>query len=85
MAETMKTKEFIRALAEHMNSSEEVAEAWTQGMIEIMYEQFSEGKGVTLTNFGSFYIKATSSSWVFKFNPSQKLRFLLGWASSYKG
>lgn len=85
MAETTTTKEFIRALAEHMKSSEAEAEAWTQGMIDTMYKEFRKGKSVTLKNFGNFYVKRSSSTWTFKFNPSQKLRFLLGWSSSYKG
>ncbi len=85
MVEAMRTKEFVRALAEHMKSDEQTAEAWTQGFIDTMYKEFRKGKGVTLKNFGNFYVKKSSSTWTFKFNPSQKLRFLLGWSSSYKG
>lgn len=85
MADAMKTKEFIRALAEHMNSDETKAEAWTNGMIDVMYKEFRKGKSVTLTNFGNFYVKRGSPTWTFKFNPSQKLRMLLGWSSTYKG
>lgn len=85
MAEAMNTKEYIRALAERMKSDEATAEAWTQGMIDTFYKEFRKGRSVTLTNFGNFYVKRGSPTWTFKFNPSQKLRFLLGWSSSYKG
>ena len=85
MAKKKKKKELIRALAQRMASDEQTAARWLESMTEIMYEEFSEGNGVTLTNFGSFYVKPTSSTWVFKFNPSQKLRMLLGWSSTYKG
>jgi len=30
-------------------------------------------------------VRAGRSSWVFKFNPSQRLRALFGWSSTYRG
>jgi hypothetical protein len=43
------------------------------------------GEGVSLRGFGSFYVRAERDSWVFKFNPSQRLRALFGWSSTYRG
>ena len=43
------------------------------------------GESVTLKGFGSFYVRPERSTWVFKFNPAQRLRALFGWSSSYKG
>ena len=40
---------------------------------------------VTLRGFGSFYVREERSSWVFRFNPGQRLRALFGWSSSYTG
>ena len=51
---------------------------------DTLYKTFSEGRGVTLTGFGSFYLDRRNSC-AFKFNPSQKLKSLLGWSSTYKG
>ena len=31
------------------------------------------------------YVRPERESWVFKFNPSQRLRALFGWSSSYRG
>ena len=33
----------------------------------------------------SFYVRPERASWVFKFHPSQRLRKLFGWSSTYRG
>jgi DNA-binding protein HU-beta len=40
---------------------------------------------VTLSGYGNFYVRQERERWVFKFNPSQKLRALFGWSSTHKG
>ncbi len=40
---------------------------------------------MTLRTFGSFYVREERGSWVFRFNPSQRLRALFGWSSTYRG
>jgi hypothetical protein len=50
-----------------------------------MMAAFKQGQSVSLRNFGTFYVRPERSNWVFKFNPSQRLRKLLGWSSTYKG
>jgi DNA-binding protein HU-beta len=53
-------------------------------LVEIC-EALKRGECVCLRNFGTFYVRPERSSWVFNFNPSQRLRKLFGWSSSYKG
>ena len=53
--------------------------------LEEICEALKQGEIVSLRNFGTFYVRPERSSWVFKFNPSQRLRKLFGWSSTYKG
>lgn len=77
--------EVARRLAERMQSDETTAAAWLDAMLDTLYESFKAGESVTLTGFGSFYVRPERSSWVFKFSPGQKLRAIFGWSSTYKG
>jgi DNA-binding protein HU-beta len=53
--------------------------------LEEMVVAFRQGESVSLRNFGTFYVRPEQSSTVFRFNPSQRLRKLFGWSSTYKG
>lgn len=53
--------------------------------LEEIYRALKQGESVSLRNFGTFYVRPADSSWVFRFNPSQKWRALFGWSSTYKG
>lgn len=85
MAERVEKKEFVRRLAGRMQSDEVIAEQWLDGVLEEMYQTFRSGYGLTLPGFGGFYLDRRGQSWAFRFNPSQKLRALFGWSSSYRG
>lgn len=85
MPKRIEKKEFVHRLAERMQTDEATALAWIDGMIEEIYQTFRSGSGLTLPGFGGFYLHQRRESWAFKFNPSQKLRALFGWASSYRG
>ncbi|HKL82268.1 MAG TPA: HU family DNA-binding protein [Desulfobacter sp.] len=85
MANSRSKKEIIKALALKMDTDEKTAGQWLDGVTETFYETFKSGSGVSLTGFGSFYLERRRDSTAFKFNPSQKLRKLFGWSSSYKG
>jgi DNA-binding protein HU-beta len=52
--------------------------------IEEIYESLKRGESVSIRNFGTFYVRVESQTWVFKFNPSQRLRKVLGWSSTSK-
>ena len=68
-----------------MNADEKTSAAWLDGVTGTFYDTFRNGQGVSLPGLGSFYLQKRGYSYVFKFNPSQKLRKLLGWSSTYKG
>jgi nucleoid DNA-binding protein len=85
MANSKPKKDIIKALALKMDSDEDTAGRWLDGVTDTLYETFKSGYGASLTGFGSFYLDRRRSSTAFKFNPGQKLKKLLGWSSSYKG
>ena len=86
MPENIKKKEFVNLLANKMNVSEKTAEIWIDAFTETLYECFKNGRGVVITNLGTFYLRITSrGDSIFKFLPSQKLRALFGRSSIFKG
>jgi DNA-binding protein HU-beta len=85
MTERIQKDELARRLAERMQTDIPTAKAWIDGLVETLYESFQAGESVTLKGFGSFYVRPERSTWVFKFNPAQRLRALFGWSSTYKG
>ena len=81
-----KKKEFVNLLAHKMNVSEKTAEKWIDAFTDTLFECFKQGRGVVITNLGTFYLRITSrGDSIFRFNPSQKLRSLFGWSSTYTG
>ncbi len=70
-----------RRLGKDSGTTEEVLDA----ALEEIYEALKRGESVNLRGFGTFYIDWRRSGTVFKFNPSQRLRALFGWSSTYKG
>ena len=85
MTDRLKKEEFVSQLAVRMDTDEATATAWVDAIVETLYECFKAGKGVTLPGFGGFYVRPEPESWVFKFNPGQRLRALFGWSSTYAG
>lgn len=81
----MSKNEIVRRLATRMKTDEKTASAWLDAVLDTLFEAFKTGEGVTLPGFGGFYVQPKGESWVFKFNPGQKLRALFGWSSTYKG
>jgi hypothetical protein len=85
MTDRIKKEELAHRLASRMNTDEATAKAWIDGLIETLYDSFKAGESVTLPGFGGFYVRPEETSWVFKFNPGQRLRALFGWSSTYRG
>lgn len=85
MPERMKKADVARRLAIRMDTDEATATAWVDGVLETLYEAFKARESVTLPGFGGFYVRPEPESWVFKFNPGQRLRALFGWSSTYTG
>ncbi len=78
-------KELVDLVAKRVNrDAETVAEVLDATLAEI-YEALKRGDSVSLRDFGTFYVRPEPDSWVFKFNPSQRLRKLFGWSSTYRG
>ncbi len=81
----IKKKEFAKLLSQKMMTDEKTAEMWIDAFTDTLYECFRQGQGVVITNLGTFYLRITSrGDSIFRFNPSQKLRSLFGWSSTYK-
>jgi DNA-binding protein HU-beta len=69
-----------------MKANEKTAEMWIDGFTDVVCDCLKQGQGVSITNFGTFYLRITGrGDSIFKFLPSQKLRRLFGWSSTYKG
>jgi len=85
MAQRKQKSEMIERLAQLMETDEATAAQWLDGVTETLYEAIKAGECVTLPGFGGFYVKPERDTWVFKFNPAQRLRAVLGWSSTYKG
>jgi DNA-binding protein HU-beta len=82
---SIKKQELIRRVCERVNHDEQAIEEILDATLEEIYQSLKQGESVNLLNFGTFYIRFERSSTVFKFNPSQRLRRLFGWSSTYKG
>jgi DNA-binding protein HU-beta len=85
MAERIDKKELAVRVAQRLCGIEPTAEQMVDATLEEIYEALKRGECVSLRHFGTFYIRQERKSWVFKFNPSQRLRALFGWSSTYKG
>jgi len=85
MPERIEKKEIIKQLAERMSTNESTASSWLEAVLETFYDNIKQGNSITLTGFGGFYVKPERGTWIFKFNPGQKLKKVLGWSSTYKG
>lgn len=72
-------------VAERTGLSARTAEKAIDTVVEEIYEALKRGECVSLKNFGTFYVRPERDSWVFKFNPAQRLRKLFGWSSKYMG
>jgi superfamily II DNA or RNA helicase len=83
-ADEMSIQQVFRVARRLDRDGETVAEI-VDGFLEEIYAALKHGDSVSLRGFGSFYVQAERDSWVFKFNPSQRLRALFGWSSTYRG
>ena len=82
----MNEKEPIPKIASETGYKIQTVEKVFNATIEQIFESLKSGESVTIRNFGRFYIRdGHSDTMVFKFSPSQKLRKMFGWSSTYKG
>jgi DNA-binding protein HU-beta len=85
MSDRIDKKDLISRVSERVGQDSALVGEMVEVILEEIYEALKRGECVSLRNFGTFYVRPERSSWVFKFNPSQRLRKLFGWSSTYKG
>ncbi len=85
MSNRINKKELVRRVSERVGQDIAIVEEMVDATLEEIYEALKQGECVSLRNFGTFYVRPERDSWVFKFNPSQRLRKLFGWSSTYRG
>ncbi len=78
-------KDLIHRVSKRIHKGTGTIEEMVDATLEEIYEALKQGECVSLRNFGTFYVRPERDSWVFKFSPSQRLRKLFGWSSTYKG
>ena len=78
-------KELVHRVSQRLTKGTGTVEDIIDATLEEIYESLKLGESVSLRNFGTFYVKVNRESWVFKFNPAQRLCKLFGWSSTYKG
>jgi DNA-binding protein HU-beta len=81
----MEKQELIKQVSTRTDQDTNIVERVVEATLEEIYEALKRGESVSLRNFGTFYVRPERETWVFKFNPSQRLRKLFGWSSTYKG
>ena len=75
----------IEQVAERTGNSSKTVGKIVDVALDEIYQSIKRGETVSLRNFGTFYARPERTTWVFRFNPSQRLRKLFGWSSTYKG
>ena len=85
MPDRIERDELVHLVAQRTGQDVEVVSKVVDAFLDEIYQAMKRGDGVTLKNFGGFYVRPERESWVFKFNPCQKWRALFGWSSTYKG
>ena len=85
MADRVEKPELVRLAAQRAGRDEEAVAEAVDAFLEEIYQALKRGHSVSLRGFGSFYVRPERDRWVFRFNPSQRLRALFGWSSTYRG
>jgi DNA-binding protein HU-beta len=85
MSDRIDKKTLIQLVSDRVGQDADTVREIVEATLEEIYETLKRGECVSLRNFGTFYVRPERRSWVFKFNPSQRLRKLFGWSSTYKG
>ena len=77
--------ELVSLVSQRMNQDARVVDEIVDAFLDEAYQALKRGDSISLRGFGSFYVRPGRESWVFRFNPSQRLRALFGWSSTYRG
>jgi DNA-binding protein HU-beta len=85
MSDRIDKQALIELVSRRVGKDTDAVGEIVEATLEEIYEALKRGECVSLRNFGTFYVRPERRSWVFKFTPSQRLRKLFGWSSTYKG
>jgi DNA-binding protein HU-beta len=85
MEARIEKQDLVQRVADRTAYKPDVVEALLEATLEEIYLALKHGQSVSLRTFGSFYVRPRPAQWVFRFNPSQRLRKLFGWSSTYRG
>ena len=77
--------ELVSLVSQRMNHDAQLVDEVVDVFLDEIYQALKRGDSVSLRGFGSFYVRPREDSWVFRFNPSQRLRALFGWSSTFRG
>lgn len=77
-------KQLVKRVSKRLNKGSGTVEEIIDATLDEIYESLKQGDSVSLRNFGTFYVRTGRECWVFKFNPSQRLRHAFGWSSTHK-
>ena len=77
--------ELVSLVSERTSQEAQAVNEIVDAFLDEIYQALKRGDSVSLRGFGSFYVRPEDESWVFRFNPSQRLRALFGWSSTYRG
>ena len=78
MSDRINKQALTELVARRVGKNPELVAEIVDATLEGIYESPKRGECVSLRNFGTFYVRPERDSWVFKFNPSQRLRKLFG-------
>jgi hypothetical protein len=76
-------KEITNKVAGKVGVDPDTVEEVSQAIFNEITDALEKCHPVNVKNFGTFFIRSTSPTRTFKFSPSQKLRSILGWSSTY--
>ena len=77
--------ELVKLVSQRTSQEPRTVDEIVDTFLDEIYQALKRGDSVSLRGFGSFYVRPGDESWVFRFNPSQRLRALFGWSSTYRG
>jgi DNA-binding protein HU-beta len=77
--------ELVSLVSQRTSQEAQTVDEIVDAFLDEIYQALKRGDSVSLRGFGSFYVRSHPDTWVFKFNPSQRLRALFGWSSTYRG
>jgi nucleoid DNA-binding protein len=79
MSGNLSKKDLVERISKRTNLDPNLIDTVTEVMWDEIYKSIKRGQGVSIRDAGTFYVKPTSNTWVFKFSPSQKWKMMLGW------